>query len=152
MKSYRLLFSLLLPLTLLAGSCTRQTQDEIDEEKIWKYLKENAPVGFVGHGSGVWYKILEPGSGGHPSVSSTITVNYKGTLLNKEVFDQTTGTPREFPLANLIEGWKIAVPFLQKGGKGTFILPSRLGYGPNPPPGIPANSVLVFEIELVNFR
>jgi len=152
MKSCMRLCYLILPLVLLAGSCTRQSQEEIDEEKIWKYLKDNAPVGFIGHGTGVWYKILEPGTGGHPGVKSTVTVNYKGSFLNKEVFDQTTGSPREFQLGTLIQGWQISVPFLQKGGKGIFIIPSRLGYGAAPPPGIPANAVLVFEIELVNFR
>ena len=80
-----------------------------------------------------------------------MTVNYKGYLLNKNVFDQST-KPVQFPLSNLIEGWKICIPLLQKGGKGTFFIPSQLGYGPSGTGSIPGNSVLVFEIELLDWK
>ncbi|MFN9955636.1 MAG: FKBP-type peptidyl-prolyl cis-trans isomerase, partial [bacterium] len=73
-------------------------------------------------------------------------------LLDGTIFDQTTGNQTAtFPLANLIPGWQEGIPLLQKGGKGTFLLPSALGYGPNPVGPIPANSVLIFEIELIDF-
>lgn len=72
-------------------------------------------------------------------------------LKNEKIFDQTTGSPVSFPLQNLIEGWQEGIPKLKKGGKGTFFIPSALGYGPYGSGDIPANAPLIFEIELVNF-
>ena len=94
------------------------------------------------------YIITEPGSGGSPNLQSNVKVKYKGYLLDGNVFDERTET---FLLANLIQGWQEGIPLLQKGGKGTFFLPSALGYGPNDVGPIPANSVLIFEIELLDF-
>jgi FKBP-type peptidyl-prolyl cis-trans isomerase FkpA len=152
MKTAFSFFPLLLALSMMLFSCTRESQSEIDESKIQEYIKENKLEGFAAHSSGVWYKILVPGSGGNPNINSTVTVNYKGYLLNNKVFDQTTGSPREFRLNSLIQGWQIGIPLLQKGGKGIFLIPSALGYGTFSQGDIPGNSVLVFEIELVTFR
>ena len=75
-----------------------------------------------------------------------------GSQLDGVVFDQTTGSATaKFRLGDLIQGWQIAIPLLQKGGKGTFFCPSDLGYGPQAVGNIPSNSVLIFEIELVDF-
>jgi FKBP-type peptidyl-prolyl cis-trans isomerase len=72
--------------------------------------------------------------------------------MNGTVFDQTaTGKSATFQLTSLISGWRIAIPLLKKGGKGTFIIPSNLGYGPFGSGGIPGKSVLIFEIELLAF-
>jgi len=81
-----------------------------------------------------------------------VEVLYKGMLTNGEVFDETpSNSPKSFPLKNLIEGWQIGIPFLQKGGSGSFYVPSGLGYGSRTLPDIPANSVLIFDITLVDF-
>ncbi|MBK6948819.1 MAG: FKBP-type peptidyl-prolyl cis-trans isomerase [Haliscomenobacter sp.] len=145
----RFLF-LLLPILALP-SCKLEDQAEIDQEKIEQYLADNK-LSATRHSSGIYYIISTPGSGGSPSLTSTVTVNYKGYYVNNSVFDQTTGSPIQFPLNNLIQGWQIAIPLLQKGGKGTFFIPSQLGYGSYPPQGIPANAVLIFDIELVDFK
>ncbi|MBK8706215.1 MAG: FKBP-type peptidyl-prolyl cis-trans isomerase [Saprospiraceae bacterium] len=55
-------------------------------------------------------------------------------------------------MASLIKGWQIGLPLLKEGGRGTFFLPSELGYGDNPRPGIPANAVLIFDIDLVDVK
>ena len=124
---------------------------EDDIKKIAQYLTDNNLVA-ESTASGLHYIIEEEGTGGHPDANSTVTVNYKGYLLNGNVFDQTTTSPVTFPLQNLIVGWQEGIPLLQKGGKGTFFLPSSLGYGASSPsPDIPNNSVLIFEIELVEF-
>ena len=141
---------LLLPL-LVFSSCNLEDQGEIDEEKIEQYLSDNKLTA-TRHSSGIYYLITTPGSGGSPTLTSTVTVNYKGYYLDNSVFDQTTGSPIQFPLSNLIQGWQIAIPLLQKGGKGTFFIPSQLGYGSYPPQGIPADAVLIFDIELVDFK
>ena len=79
-------------------------------------------------------------------------MRYKGYLPDGTVFDQTPGTETAtFPLAGLIRGWQEGIPLLKKGGKGTFFLPSVLGYGSSGSGSIGPNEVLIFEIELVNF-
>ena len=142
---YLLLLSTFLGLSLL--SCKEKT----DMEKIEDYLAENNLV--AEHtASGLYYIITEPGSGGHPNLNSTVKVKYKGYLRSGRVFDETTGSQTAtFPLTNLIAGWQEGIPLLQRGGKGTFFLPSDLGYGSQAVGDIPANSVLIFEIELVDF-
>ncbi len=136
-------------------SCEKQLsadqQLQTDIKKIQEYLNDNNLTA-QSTPSGLHYIITEPGTGGHPNISSTVTVNYTGKILkNGDVFDQTNGTPRTFPLADLIEGWQEGIPLLRKGGKGTFLVPSALGYGPYGKGDIPANAPLIFDIELVNF-
>jgi FKBP-type peptidyl-prolyl cis-trans isomerase len=127
------------------------TQAYFEEANILKYLANNSLTA-TKHSSGIHYIILEAGTGENPNATSIVTVKYKGYLLNKKVFDETKNNASvQFPLSGVIEGWKIAVPLLKKGGKGIFWIPSRLGYGPNGNASIPGNSVLIFEIELVSF-
>lgn len=102
--------------------------------------------------SGIHYVITQDGAGGHPDLQSTVTVKYKGSLLDGTVFDQTADAETAtFALSGLIPGWQEAIPLLQKGGKGTFVIPSYLCYGPSSVGPIPPNSVLVFDIELIDF-
>lgn len=98
--------------------------------------------------SGLHYIITQEGTGEHPGLYSNVKVNYKGYLTDGTVFDQNTST---FFLASLIAGWQEAIPLLKKSGKGTFMLPSYLGYGTEGVGDIPPNAVLIFEIELINF-
>lgn len=127
----------------------QQLQEDIG--KIQDYLADRNLTA-QSTASGLHYIITETGTGGHPSATSNVTVNYVGKLLkNENIFDQTTGTPRTFALTGLIEGWQEGIPLLKKGGKGTFFIPSALGYGPYGSGDIPANAPLIFEIELVNF-
>jgi FKBP-type peptidyl-prolyl cis-trans isomerase len=74
-------------------------------------------------------------------------------LLDGTVFDERKrpDVPADFRLNEVVEGWTEGIPKLQKGGKGLFIIPSRLGYKDKAQSSIPANSILVFEVELVEF-
>ena len=103
--------------------------------------------------SGLRYVITQSSEGGNPTLSNTVKVNYKGSLMeNGKVFDQSQ-SPIEFPLSNLIQGWQIGFQLLSKGSKATLYIPSSLGYGLNgSPPDIPANANLVFEVELIDFK
>ncbi len=122
-----------------------------DTERIEQYLADNNLTA-TSTASGLHYIITQEGTGGHPNINSTVTVRYKGYCLKGRVFDQTQGDETAtFPLKNLIDGWIEGIPLLKKGGKGTFFVPSNIGYGPYETGDIPANSVLIFEIELVNF-
>jgi FKBP-type peptidyl-prolyl cis-trans isomerase FkpA len=100
--------------------------------------------------SGLFYVIDEPGTGSNPSANSSVTVKYKGYLLNGKVFDQSDNVT--FSLNNVIEGWKQGIPLFKKGGKGKLLIPSRLAYygsgsGADIAPFVP----LVFDVELTNF-
>ncbi len=143
--------SIAIILSILAVSCNKdeKSQDEIDNEIILKYISDNN-LDMKAHYSGIYYNIAKAGTGGSPNIYSDVSVLYKGYLTDGTVFDQAT-TAVSFSLSGLIEGWKYAIPMLQKGGKGTFIIPSSLGYGSRAAGSIPANSVLIFEITLVDF-
>lgn len=131
---------------------TPEEQLKTDLELIKKYLSDNNLTA-NSTASGLHYIITAPGNGGSPDISSTVTVKYKGYLLDGSVFDETSGSSSAtFPLSNLIEGWQEGIPLLKTGGKGTFFIPSYLGYGPSRVGTIPANSVLIFEIELVKYQ
>ena len=140
-------------LTFLFSSCTKEVvdQDMVDQEVIVNYLTTNK-LTMTKDPSGIHYNIINTGAGNNPSPTATVEVRYKGTLMNGTIFDQTaTGKSATFQLTSLIPGWRIAIPLLKKGGKGTFIIPSNLGYGQFGSGGIPGRSVLIFEIELLAF-
>ena len=104
--------------------------------------------------SGLLYKIEKAGSGESPKPSDTVKVHYKGTLTDGTTFDSSydRGEPIEFQLSQLIPAWIEAIPMLKKGGKMEIVVPPQLGYGDRPAGKIPANSTLIFEIELLDFK
>ena len=104
--------------------------------------------------SGLLYKIEKAGSGESPKPSDTVKVHYKGTLTDGTTFDSSydRGEPIEFQLNQLIPAWIEAIPMLKKGGKMEIVVPPQLGYGDRPAGKIPANSTLIFEIELLDFK
>jgi len=140
---------LVLLLSTVASSCKLEDQSETDRMEIEQYLADNKLTA-TRHESGIYYNISNPGTGANPTLSSVVTVKYKGFLTNDKVFDQSTAGV-QFPLSNLIPGWQIAIPLLKKGGSGTFYIPSELGYGSSGQGSIPPNSVLIFNIDLINF-
>jgi FKBP-type peptidyl-prolyl cis-trans isomerase FkpA len=102
--------------------------------------------------TGLHYIITTPGTGGHPTLSNNVKVKYKGYTTDGSVFEETKdGKVVDYLLSNLITGWQEGIPLLQKGGKGVFVLPSHIAYGERGANGILPNTVLVFEIELVDF-
>jgi peptidylprolyl isomerase len=107
--------------------------------------------------SGIRYAIQKKGSGVKPSAGKTARVNYKGSLLNGRVFDDSAmrGKPLEFPVGvgQVIRGWDEMVMDMQIGEKRLVIIPPELAYGDREAGGvIPANSFLVFEMELVGVK
>lgn len=102
---------------------------------------------------GVGYVIETPGEGAHPTVSDNVTIHYRGYLVDGNEFDSSKGDPVTFPLSALIQAWQVAIPMIGRGGKIKIFAPPATAYGSNPPPGtsITANTVLVFDVELVNF-
>jgi|AntRauTorckE5430_2_1112549.scaffolds.fasta_scaffold03166_2 FKBP-type peptidyl-prolyl cis-trans isomerase len=129
-------------------------QAAADAKLITDYLTANK-INAQEHPSGIWYTISTPGIGGNPNATSKVKTHYKGMLMDGKVFDSSydRGQPLEFGLNQVIQGWQIAIPMLQKGGKGTFYIPSGLAYGTRGAGGvIPANAVLIFDVELLDFK
>jgi FKBP-type peptidyl-prolyl cis-trans isomerase FkpA len=150
-------YLLLTVFAALLAACNKdqKTDEEILRDDIAEIEADLAQKNLTAQStaSGLHYIITEPGSSEHPALQHDVTVRYKGQLLDGTVFDQTDpGQSVTFPLSNLITGWQEAIPLLGKGGKGTFWLPSALGYGRQGTSGIPPNAVLIFEIELVDFN
>lgn len=121
-----------------------------------KFLEENAKKeGIQVTESGIQYSVLTEGEGEKPVATDTVKVHYKGTFLNGDTFDSSydRGEPAVFPLNRVIRGWTEGVQLMSVGSKFKFTIPSDLAYGPNGnPPRIPGNSVLQFEIELLEIR
>ncbi|MGB0525213.1 MAG: FKBP-type peptidyl-prolyl cis-trans isomerase [Flammeovirgaceae bacterium] len=136
----------------------KERQEQIDKEdgEIQKYLSDNGLEAEKTE-SGLYYIITEEKGGESPEPGDKVSVHYTGTLLDGSKFDSSVdrGTPFEFPLGQrrVIAGWDIGIDLLGKGDKATLLIPSRLGYGPSSPsPKIPANSILKFDVELVDFE
>lgn len=153
MSNLKFAFLIFTGIILLSFSnCGIETQAEKDKGLILNYLQDNN-IDAIEHETGIYYVITREGNGEHPVSTSRVKVKYKGYLLNGEVFDETTGDDTYTSyLYNFIQGWQIGIPLLSIGGAGTFYIPSHLGYGSQSAGTIPSNSVLVFEIELVDFQ
>lgn len=133
------------------GSDDDNAQLDTDIMLIEQYLEDNNLTAQRTE-SGLHYIITNEGDGNHPASNDAVTVMYVGQLLDGTIFDRTqAGQSRTFPLTNLIKGWQEGIPLLSKGGSGKFFLPSELGYGNRVNGQIPANSVLIFDISLVDF-
>lgn len=126
----------------------------IEEGK--KFLEENAKKeGVQVTESGIQYVVMTEAEGDKPAATDTVKVHYKGTFLNGEEFDSSysRNQPATFPLNRVIAGWTEGVQLMSVGSKFKFTIPSDLAYGPNGnPPRIPGNSVLEFEIELLEIQ
>ena len=118
------------------------------------FLEKNKSVaGVMTTESGLQYQVMTPGTGEKPADATTrVKVHYRGSLLDGQEFDSSfkKNKPIEFALNGVIKGWTEGVQLMKVGAKYKFWVPPELGYGPNPRPGIiKANSLLVFEVELV---
>jgi len=104
--------------------------------------------------SGLRYIVRKRGKGARPKHGQAVTLHYSGMLLNGTIFDSSykRGSPSQFRIGRVIQGWNEALVEMQKGEKRTLIIPPELAYGERGYPGvIPPNSYLVFEVELIDF-
>jgi len=122
-------------------------QAATDDAAIQAYIKANN-ITATKDASGVYYAVITPGTGAYPNANSTITVNYTGKLLNGSVFDSESAFVTTF--SGVIAGWE-AITHINTGGRILLLIPSALGYGNTANQGIPANSVLIFTIDLTGF-
>lgn len=123
-------------------------------EKGAKFLAENAKKpGVQTTASGLQYQVLQAGNGPKPKPTDAVRVNYRGTLLDGTVFDDSAqhGGAATLPLPQMVDGWKEGIPLMPVGSKYRFWIPANLGFGEQGTPGgpIPPNSTLVFDVELL---
>ncbi|CAH0524481.1 FKBP-type peptidyl-prolyl cis-trans isomerase [Vibrio hippocampi] len=149
----------------------RQTLESLDQrvaETMQKQVEEKAAAtkqegdafraefekqeGVVKADSGLLYQVEAQGEGEQPKETDTVVVHYKGTLIDGTQFDSSydRGEPATFPLNRVIPGWTEGVQLMKPGAKYKFVIPPELAYGEQDTPTIPANSTLVFEVELLS--
>jgi FKBP-type peptidyl-prolyl cis-trans isomerase FklB len=117
------------------------------------FLAGNAKQdGVVTLPSGLQYRVLETGSGRKPKATDTVTVHYRGTLIDGTEFDSSYSRkqPATFRADRVIDGWREALSLMQEGSKWELFIPARLAYGKRGSGKIPPFSTLVFEVELLS--
>lgn len=155
MNMKRVYLVLSLVFLLIGGyGCIKDTgcqNKSIDSERaaIQAYASANS-ITATAHSSGLYYQIINPGSGVTPNSNSKVFVTYTGKLLDGTQFDAgtTPATGGGWALSGLISGWQIGLPLIQKGGTIKLIIPSSLAYGCQGAGTIAGNSILYFEITL----
>jgi len=175
MKIKRLILLLFPILSVLATSCTNTTDPEVYYSK-WKaqnedyFLNMKDSLGYVLYtiparqgGSSFYYKITSPGNqnSASPLISDYVKVNYRGTVINGNIFDQTyngtgsltdtTAVPVSFYANQLITGWGENLVQMKVGERRTIVIPYQLGYGTTGYASIPPYTTLIFDIQLISF-
>jgi FKBP-type peptidyl-prolyl cis-trans isomerase len=105
--------------------------------------------------SGLQYTVIKEGTGKQPAATDTVTVHYKGTLINGTEFDSSSkgGRPLSFPLNQVIKGWTEGVQLMKEGAKYRFFIPPHLAYVPRGAgPLIGPNTTLIFDVELLSVQ
>ena len=129
------------------------SKKEIYKNKNIEFLKElSTQEGINSLPCGIYYKVLETGEGKvSPTVRSIVSVHYRGTLTDGKEFDNSykRNCPEAFRLCDVIDGWQIALHQMHVGDKWMIYIPSEMGYGSKASGPIPANSTLIFEVELL---
>jgi FKBP-type peptidyl-prolyl cis-trans isomerase len=152
--------------TLLTDQEAQAAMDEVRSDLLKKqqaagkkegddFLAANkGKEGVVTLPSGLQYKILKAGTGPKPTASDAVLCNYRGTLVNGTEFDSSykRGQPLKFPVGGVIKGWTEALQLMPVGSKWQLFIPSDLAYGESGQQGIPPNSTLIFEVELVSIE
>ncbi len=129
-----------------------QRLDEMNA--LFAALKKNTNV--VELPDGLRYEIIKPGGGPFPKPGQIVVVDYSGRLINGSVFDQTYNEPLHIEVGSVIPGWNEGIQKINRGGKLKLYIPPDLGYGNEDHSGvvapIPANSTLIYEIELLDIQ
>jgi FKBP-type peptidyl-prolyl cis-trans isomerase FklB len=146
--------------TMEAWSKQMEDKQKVAGEKnaadATKFLAENKKKdGVKTTASGLQYKAVKEGTGAQPKETDTVTVNYRGTLINGTEFDSSykRGEPATFPVNGVIKGWTEALQLMKTGAKYQLCIPADLAYGARAVgPDITPNSALIFEVELLEVK
>ena len=148
--------TLLALVSLLFVSCLSDSNLEMpsvdytvqNEKEIVDYIAKNN-LNAQKSDTGLYYVIDEPGTGEQPSITSNVTVAYKGYFTSGKIFDQSKPEGINFNLQKVIKGWTEGIQYFKEAGSGVLLVPSHLGYASNGRPGIPGGAVLVFDVKLI---
>jgi FKBP-type peptidyl-prolyl cis-trans isomerase FklB len=148
--------------TVMASSREKRVQAHKEQaaknlKASQEYLAANkAKKDVVSLPSGLQYKVLKAGSGDKPKSTDTVTVHYRGTLINGKEFDSSIarGQPATFPVNGVIRGWQEVLPLMPAGSKWQVFIPPDLAYGTHGAAGggIGPNEALIFDIELIAIK
>ena len=134
---------------------TQQELIQHDPGQAYLYINAQKP-GVKVMPSGLQFEIIESGEGRSPLATSNVVTHYHGTFVNGDVFDSSVdrGAPSEFPVNRVIAGWTEALQMMKEGDKWRLVLPPEIAYGEKGAAGglIPPNTVLVFEVELIEVK
>ncbi|HIE87810.1 MAG: FKBP-type peptidyl-prolyl cis-trans isomerase [bacterium] len=134
---------------------TQQELIQQDPGQAYLYINAQKP-GVKVMPSGLQFEIIESGEGRSPLATSNVVTHYHGTFVNGDVFDSSVdrGAPAEFPVNRVIAGWTEALQMMKEGDKWRLVLPPEIAYGEKGAAGglIPPNTVLVFEVELIEVK
>ncbi|MEP7108833.1 MAG: FKBP-type peptidyl-prolyl cis-trans isomerase [Ferruginibacter sp.] len=155
-------FFIMLALPLVLAACKKTSKcpyttptvvaNAAEVANLKATLDANAVV-YTQHPSGIFYQVITQGSGAAPAVCNDVTVKYSGRIISSATPFDSNATGVTFALGELITGWQIGIPLVQKGGKIILYIPPSLGYGSaGSGAAIPPNSNLVFDIELLNVQ
>lgn len=154
----RFLILLLSLVIFISASCLKDTScdpktAQSEATAMQSYATAEGINATVDPTSGLFYEVLVPGNTTIPTVNSKIFIRYRGELLDGSIFDQETDhTETGFILGGLIPGWQLGLQQIGEGGHIRLIVPSSLGYGCQPNGPIPGNSILFFDIELIDVQ
>lgn len=156
----KLKFLLMLGLVAFMGCTTEDVFDEqqqlaIDVELIQDYLEANDIDAQQIEDTGIFFAIYQQGTGDNAAFASSVFTHYRGYLLDGTEFDDSSDTgPIDFVVGagQVIRGWEIGFKELNKGATATLFIPSKYGYGTTRQGKIPANSVLLFDVNVVDIR
>lgn len=118
------------------------------------YLAKNkSAAGVKTTASGLQYQVISQGTGARPGPNDTVQINYVGSFVNGEEFDNSAkhegGGPASIPLAGVIPGFREGLQLMQTGGHYKLVIPSNIAYGAQPQNGFPPNATIIFDVTLV---
>ncbi len=149
MKSVFLFLSIILIFISCKKEDNTSQQAETDEKIIQQYITDHN-LNAVATGSGLYYVIENPGTGAQPNANSDVKVVYAGYFTDGNQFDSSSPLGATFNLQNVIKGWTEGIPYFREGGNGKLLIPSALGYGSSGSGNIPPNTVLIFDVALID--
>lgn len=138
---------------MMIKKAQEQAEKNSKEGDDW-LAKNKAKAGVKTTESGLQIETVKEGTGPMPTDNDIVKVHYTGTLINGEKFDSSRdrNEPAEFPVRGVIPGWTEALKLMKAGSQVKLAIPAKLAYGPQSRPGIPANSTLLFDVELLEVK